>query len=259
MEEKNVAENTVNEPQEKKKTASKVVKGTQEKKTTAEKNVKTTQTKKKATTTEGKTPAKEKSPSKSIEEVVKQLKTVEKQVKEVKKTEVEFVADAKEKAPKDYALRVEIAARYSDEQAKNLLRKKISGYKEVHLRFLQKIEDPSAFKMERLFVPVHCGKTDVRYTWTTKADKVESSHEEICTKEKRFSSANDDLDVTNFLLGDLPQVEEKKKTALIDKDAYTFKKTVRMFHGELKATAPAKRATMEKRDETYALVYVPVM
>ena len=131
--------------------------------------------------------------------------------------------------------------------------------KEVHLRFLQKIEEPSAFRMEKLFVPVHCGKADVRYSWKTKVNKVESEHEEICTKERRFSGAKQELDVTNFLLGDLPNSEEKKETELVEHDGYDFKKTARKFNACLKSASPAKNASIEKRDEEYTLVYVPVM
>ena len=220
---------------------------------------KESEVKKKTIVREGQAKPKAKSAAKSIEEVVKQLKSVEKEVKAAEKKEVAFVPDDKDKKPKDYAERVQIAARYTDDQAKNMLRKKIAQYKEVHLRFLQKIEEPTAFKTEKLFVPVYCGKADVRYSWKTKVNKEESAHEEICTKEKRFSSAKPDLDVTNFLLGELPQVEEKKSVELVEKDGYTFKKTVGKFNACLKAAAPAKHAKIEKRDETYSLVYVPVM
>ncbi len=186
------------------------------------------------------------------------VESVENVEKEEKK-EPTFIADAKDKKPKEYASRVQIAARYTDEQAKNMLRKKIAQCKEVHLRFLQKIEDPSAFKIEKRFIPVHCGKTDVRYSWKTTVNKVESWHEEICMKENRFSSAKKDLDVTNFVLGDLPQVAEKKESELIENNSYTFKTTTRSFDNFLKTTAPAKGAEIEKRGETYTLVYVPIM
>ena len=186
------------------------------------------------------------------------------QVKEkVKAAEEErtpaFIADGKDKRPKAYAARVQIAARYTDDQARNMLRKKIAQYKEVHLRFLQKIEEPNAFKTEKLFVPVHCGKADVRYSWKTKVNGVESAHEEICTKERRFSGAKQELDVTNFLADKLPQAEEKKETELVENGGYDFKKTFRKFNACLKSTSPAKRAHIEKRDESYTLVYVPVM
>lgn len=170
-----------------------------------------------------------------------------------------FLADGKEKCPKEYAARVQIAARYTDEQARNMLRKKIAQCKEVHLRFLQKIAEENAFKTEKLFVPVHCGKADVRYFWKTKANGVETEHEEICTKERRFSGAKEDLDVTNFQLDKSWQAGEKKTTELVENGGYDFKKTFRNFNACLKSMVPAKGAHIEKRDESYTLVYVPVM
>lgn len=175
------------------------------------------------------------------------------------KAEPSFVADCKDKQPKEFASLGQIAARYGDEQALNILRKKIAQYKEVHFRFLKKMEEPNAFKMEKLYVPVYCGKTDVRYSWKTTANKVETTHEEICTKEKRFSNARQDLDVTNFLPENVKKAEAKKETELVENDANAFKKTARQFNAWVKSTAPAKKSSIEKRDESYTLVYVPVM
>lgn len=177
---------------------------------------------------------------------------------ESKKTPV-FVPDSKDKKPRGYASRIQLAARYTEEQAQNMLRKKIYQYKEVHLRFLRKVEEASAFSIERLYVPVHCGKTEVRYQWKTKTNKVESQHEEICAKEKRFSGANKDLEVENFQMDGQPEVMEKKKAELVEGEAYNFKKAVHAFNAYVKTTAPAKHATVEKRGEEYVLVYVPVI
>ncbi|MBQ4053616.1 MAG: hypothetical protein IJD33_04685 [Clostridia bacterium] len=192
-------------------------------------------------------------------------KTTEKPVEKVEEKKVEekkeptFIADPKDRRPRGYAARVQIAARYTDEQAQNMLRKKIYQYKEVHLRFLRKVEEPNAFKIEKMYVPVYCAKSDVRYSWKTKVNKVESAHEEICTREKRFTGANKDLDATNFLLDKLPEVMEKKKSELIESDEYNFKKTVHKFNACIKTSAPAKHANIEKRGEEYTLVYVPIM
>ena len=189
-----------------------------------------------------------------------ETKTEEKAEEKVEeKKEPTFIADRKDRRPRGYAARVQVAARYTDEQAQNMLRKKIYQYKEVHLRFLRKVEEPNAFKIEKMYVPVYCAKSDVRYSWKTKVNKVESAHEEICTREKRFTGANKDLDATNFLLGSLPEVQEKKKSELIESDEYNFKKTVHKFNACIKAAAPAKHTTVEKRGEEYTLVYVPIM
>ena len=64
----------------------------------------------------------------------------------------EFIAD--EKAPKSFAAYKQIKAGYTDEQALNLLRKRIYGYKEIHERFLKRIEEPDAFAVEKTFVAV---------------------------------------------------------------------------------------------------------
>ena len=197
-------------------------------------------------------PAEEKPIEKATEKPAEEQPTEEKK-------EPPFIADPKDRRPRGYASRVQLAARYTDEQAQNMLRKRIYQYKEVHLRFLRKVEEPTAFSTERLFVPVYCGKSDVRYTWKTKANKTETHHEEISTKERRFSGANKDLDATNFLLENVPEVLEKKPSDLLTDETYNFKKTVQAFNTALKATAPAKNANVEKRGEEYTLVYVPVL
>ncbi len=199
------------------------------------------------------------------EEKPAEVKVEEKPEEKVKENKAEeqktptFIPDPKERKPRGFAARVQIEARYTNEQAQNLLRKKIYQYKEVHLRFLRKIEEPNAFKVEKLYVPVYCAKADIRYSWKTKVNKVESEHETICTRENRFTVADKDLDATNFMLTKLPEVLEKKETELLGDDSYTFKKTVSKFYKGVKAASPAKHAKVESRAEEYTLVYVPIM
>ncbi|MBO5027780.1 MAG: hypothetical protein J6C79_04575 [Clostridia bacterium] len=199
----------------------------------------------------------EKSEEKTQEKAeVKATEQVEEKAEEKKDV---FVPDPKDRRPRGYVARLQVSARYTDEQAQNMLRKKIYQYKEVHLRFLRKVEEPTAFSIEKLFVPVYCGQTDVRYSWKTKKNKAEVLHEEICTKERRFSGANKDLDAANFLLENAPEVMEKKRSELLSSDEYNFKKTVQEFNDCIRSTAPVKGAKVEKRGEAYTLVYVPVM
>ncbi|MBE5747588.1 MAG: hypothetical protein E7352_05410 [Clostridiales bacterium] len=204
-------------------------------------------------------------PAEACEEEPKVAEQSETSVEErgAEQTETEevpvFIIDPKDRQPKNYATYIQLAARYTEEQAQNMLRKKIYQYNEVHLRFLQKVGEDSAFAVERLYVPVACGRTDVRYSWKTKTNQTKNSHEAICVKEKRFSGMRKDLDVENFDIEDQPEVSEIGKSELVEDGAYDFKKAMQAFNLYLKTTAPAKHVTVEKRGETYTLAYVPVL
>ena len=117
-----------------------------------------------------------------------------------------------EKKPKGFGAYYQLSARYSDEQAQNMLRKKLYQYKEVHPRFIRKVEEQNAFYIQKTYVAVYCGKADVRYEWKTKVNKEEILHEEIRLQEKQFTDANKDLDALNFKTEKLPEVKEKKKS-----------------------------------------------
>ena len=122
-----------------------------------------------------------------------------------------FVADPKDKRPKTYAKITQAKSSYSDDQAVNLLRKKIQSYKQVHERFLQKIDEEGAFLLEKLFVPVFTGKAEACYQWKTKLNGEEVEHKELRTVEGVFCDGTKDLALTDFTLVDSTVVTGEKR------------------------------------------------
>lgn len=170
----------------------------------------------------------------------------------------EFIAD--EKAPKSFAAYKQIKAGYTDEQALNLLRKRIYGYKEIHERFLKRIEEPDAFAVEKTFVAVYCAKSDVRYEWKTAVEKEEIPHVEVRTEEKSFTGANAELNAMSFQRDGISDLQKpKKKAELLPGDKLGFDKVRKSFDKCVKKSAPDKKCKILKRGEAYEVVYVPVM
>lgn len=172
-----------------------------------------------------------------------------------------FVADPKDKRPKTYAKITQAKSSYSDDQAVNLLRKKIQSYKQVHERFLQKIDEEGAFLLEKLFVPVFTGKAEACYQWKTKLNGEEVEHKELRTVEGVFCDGTKDLALTDFTLVDSTVVTgEKRKEELMDgKKPRPFKKSVKDLAVRIKKETPDKKAKWGVRNEEYALVYIPVL
>lgn len=231
--------------------------------------------------------AKSKKNEKTVEEVVQQQETEEKVVEKAENAPVEtaekpaeavaetvveekivevkpedlFVADPKEKRPKTYASIKQVKSGYSDDQALNLLRKKIQSYKQVHERFLQKIEESDAFLLEKLFIPVYSGKAEVCYHWKTKNEGQEVAHKELRAVEGVFCEEMPDLDPKNFSMSDVTAVTaEKRKEELVSgKNPRPFKASVKDLQAQIKKESPDKKAEWGKRDESYELLYIPVL
>lgn len=172
-----------------------------------------------------------------------------------------FVPDPKGKTPKTYAAMKQLKSGYSDDQALNLLRKKIQQYKQVHERFLQKIEESDAFLLEKLFVPVYCGKTEVCYSWKTKLNGEEVAHKELRTIEGVFCEEMAELAPMDFSMEDSISVTtQKRKEELVSgKKTRAFEKSVQDLKTQIRKESPDKKAVWGKRDESYELVYVPVL
>lgn len=174
--------------------------------------------------------------------------------------EPEFIPDSKENAPKKFKAYKTIEGGYSDEQAINLLRKKIAGYKEVHERFLKKIEEADAFRLERKFIPVYCGAADVQYVWTTNVNGESAEHAEIRRVERAFSAARADLKANEFAAKDLIEVRgERGKQEMVAEKKYNFAKIKKAFNESVKNEKPEKGAKSAKRGEEYEVVYVPAV
>lgn len=197
----------------------------------------------------------------SVENTEKAVETVaEEKIVEVKPEDL-FVPDPKSKRPKTYASVKQVKSGYSDDQALNLLRKKIQSYKQVHERFLQKIEESDAFLLEKLFIPVYSGKAEVCYSWKTKNEGQEVVHKELRTVEGVFCEEMPDLDPKNFSLSDAVSVTaEKRKEELVSgKKPRSFDKSLQDLQTQIKKESPDKKAEFGKRNESYELLYVPVL
>lgn len=189
---------------------------------------------------------------------VSEVKPVEEGKEEQK--EPAFIPDSKENAPKKFTAYKVLNGGYSDEQALNLLRKKIFGYKEIHERFLKKVEGADSFRTEKKYVPVYCGGADVQYVWTTNTNGEEVEHKEIRKVERAFSGARAELKANEFSKNDLVTLTAaKKKEELVDDKKYGFGKVKKEFNTAVKNALPEKGVKWAKRGEAYEVVYVPVM
>ena len=193
-----------------------------------------------------------------------QEKVILKLVPTEKKDEAEQTATAadfavKEKPAKKYAGYKHLKALYSDEQALNLLRRKIFQFKEIDADFLKKIEESNAYRMERVYVPVAKVSAKVRYSWKTKGKQEVFEHDESKVVEKLYVLEEQGLNATDFsksvVIGDTKKADEK----MVGGKKYPFKRAKKQFYGTLRAAKPNKKAKTQTAAEVYELIYVPVL
>ena len=178
---------------------------------------------------------------------------------QIEKEKLNAAFENKGKRPKTFAAYKHLSDMYQEEQALNLLRKKIFQYKEIDHNFLKKIEEPNAFKTEKIYLPIAQVTANVRYTWTTKAEQETIAHSDVQRVTKLFSNGVKTLDATNVLTGGATPVKMKEETALYEKKKYKFSKAVGEFNAAIKKTKPNKNAKVETCAEKYELIYVPVL
>ncbi len=192
------------------------------------------------------------------EKVVAKLVPTEKK-DETAQTATEADFAVKEKPAKKYAGYKHLKALYSDEQALNLLRRKIFQFKEIDSDFLKKIEENNAYRMERVYVPVAKVTAKVRYSWKTKSKQESFEHDERKVVEKLYVMEEQGLNGTDFSksvsIGDTKKADEK----MFGGKKYPFKKAKKQFYGTLRAAKPNKKAKTQTVGESYELIYVPVL
>ena len=102
------------------------------------------------------------------------------------KSQTAAAFEEKEVAPKAFAEYKQVKEVYVETQALNLLRRKIFQYKEIDAKFLKKVEEENAFKMERTYIPVVRATANVRYLWKTKGEGEVLTHSEIKKTDRLF-------------------------------------------------------------------------
>lgn len=183
----------------------------------------------------------------------------EKTAAEKEKEALSATFEVKEKKLKAFAAYKQVKEEYQEEQALNLLRKKIFQYKEIDQKFLKKIEENSAFKTEKIYLPIAQVEANVRYTWSTKVDKEKIEHTDVKKVMKLFSNGVESLDAVNVLTGGATTVKMKEDAALFEKNKYKFSTAAKEFKNAVKKEKPVKNAKVETCAEVYELIYVPVL
>lgn len=147
---------------------------------------------------------------------------------------------------------------YGESQALNLLRRRILQYKEIDSKFLRKIEEENAFRVETVYVPVVRATANVRYAWKTKGEGEEFAHSEIKKTEKLFSDVGE-LDVLNYQADYVMPDKERDVESLYKKQEYSIKKAVKHFTRAIHNASPSAHAKVDSRGDSYELIYVPVL
>lgn len=175
------------------------------------------------------------------------------------KKEEEAKFALKEKKPKAFSAYKHLKTLYSEDQALNLLRRKIFQYKEIAPEFLKKIEESNAYRMERVYIPVAKVSASVRYSWNTKGAGETFAHNEIKRVEKLYVDGEQGLNAMDFstaaLIGDAKKGDER----LFGQKRYTLKKAKKQFNATLRGAKPNKKAKLQTCGESYELIYVPVL
>lgn len=174
------------------------------------------------------------------------------------KSQTAAAFEEKEVAPKAFAEYKQVKEVYVETQALNLLRRKIFQYKEIDAKFLKKVEEENAFKMERTYIPVVRATANVRYLWKTKGEGEVLTHSEIKKTDRLFSNAGE-LDALNYSAANVIADKEKPAEKLYKEEEYTFKKATKNFKKAVKSARPAKNAKTETRGAQYEIIYVPVL
>lgn len=174
------------------------------------------------------------------------------------KSPLEAAFDEKKEKVKEFSSYKQLREMYGESQALNLLRRKILQYKEIDSKFLRKIEEQNAFRVEKVYVPVVRATANVRYEWKTKGEGEEFSHSEIKKTEKLFSDVGE-LDVLNYHADYVLPDKERDVEALYKKQEYPIKKAIKHFNRAIHNASPNSHAKVDSRGDSYELIYIPVI
>lgn len=177
---------------------------------------------------------------------------------EPQKSPLEAAFDEKKEKVTEFSAYKQLREMYGESQALNLLRRKILQYKEIDSKFLRKIEEQNAFRVEKVYVPVVRATANVRYAWKTKGEGEEFSHSEIKKTEKLFSDVGE-LDVLNYHADYVMPDKEKDVEALYKKQEYPIKKAIKHFNRAIHNASPNSHAKVDSRGDSYELIYIPVI
>lgn len=174
------------------------------------------------------------------------------------KSPLEAAFDEKKEKIKEFSAYKQLREMYGESQALNLLRRKILQYKEIDGKFLRKIEEQNAFRVEKVYVPVVRATANVRYEWKTKGEGEEFSHSEIKKTEKLFSDVGE-LDVLNYHADYVMPDKERDVEGLYKKQEYPIKKAIKHFNRAIHNASPNSHAKVDSRGDSYELIYIPVI
>ena len=174
------------------------------------------------------------------------------------KSPLEAAFDEKKEKVTEFSAYKQLREMYGESQALNLLRRKILQYKEIDSKFLRKIEEQNAFRVEKVYVPVVRATANVRYAWKTKGEGEEFSHSEIKKTEKLFSDVGE-LDVLNYHADYVLPDKERNVETLYKKQEYPIKKAIKHFTRAIHNASPNNHAKVDSRGDSYELIYIPVI
>ena len=174
------------------------------------------------------------------------------------KSALEAAFDEKKAKVTEFCAYKQLREMYGEAQALNLLRRKILQYKEIDSKFLRKIEEQNAFRVEKVYVPVVRATANVRYEWKTKGEGEEFAHSEIKKTEKLFSDVGE-LDVLNYHADYVLPDKARDVEELYKKQEYPIKKAIKHFTRAIHNASPNSHARVDSRGDGYELIYVPVI
>lgn len=160
----------------------------------------------------------------------------------------------------DFTARILAEEKYTVEEAISLARRKLQGYRYLDDGFVKATEAKDAFTATKSYAPVCRSRALVQYTWRTGAKQNAVDHD-----------AQKEILATVSVLKTPLQVEEIGNVtgtpldgAKMDADLYpgsklTFADTAKALRSKAETLSPNKKAKLEWLEETYELVYVPVL
>ena len=198
-------------------------------------------------------------PTPKVEEPVAPVTPAQEETAAAKpKSPLEAAFDEKKEKVTKFSGYKQLREMYGEQQALNLLRRRILQYKEIDSKFLRKIEEDNAFRVEKVYVPVVRATANVRYAWKTKGEGEEFSHSEIKKTEKLFSDVGE-LDVLNYQADYVMPDKERDVESLYKKQDYSIKKAIKHFTRAIHNASPSARAKVDSRGDSYELIYIPVI
>ncbi len=151
-------------------------------------------------------------------------------------------------------------ATYTDAQALAFLRKKIYQYSEIDENFLKKIAVDSAFKTELKYISVVQCSTEATYAWTTKKGGETYDHTDKKKLAKDFCDDVEELKPFDFAGARWVELDKVKEDgALLAGKTYSLNKAKKDFNAVVKQASPDKSAKIEKKNERYETLYLPVL